>query len=108
MRVDRECDRGNIGADTEIVNDGAYLAYAEVTFGPWVIEFSRGREQTEYMAEKPERVTVKGLFIGEADGTEQGEVMKETTVGTWSTITEAIDTWDYVERCDEEVYSTDD
>lgn len=108
MRLDRERDRGNISDETELVNDGGYLAYAETSYGPWTIEYERASEggSMAWMGH-PERVTVKGPFIGERDGSNEGEVEREVTVGVWSTITDAIDHWDYVELADEEVFDID-
>jgi hypothetical protein len=113
MRLDRERDRGNVDESTDIVNEGDYLAYAEADYGPWTIEFERESSGFNYVRDDPERVTVKGPFIGAADGDlldgdADGEVVVETTVGVWSTITEAIDTWDYVELADEEAHTPDE
>lgn len=98
MRIYDERHRGNIDDSTDIVNDGEYIAYAEVDYGPWTIEYEREREGSQYSVPKPERVTVKGPFMGE----EQEEM--EATIGVWNEVTEAIDTWDYIEAADKEVY----
>lgn len=107
MRLDRERDRGNIGEDTDIVNDGEYMGYAEVTYGPWTIEYQRAREGGQYVLSAPERVTVKGPFMDDdMNGGEHRNM--EVTIGLWSTITGAIDTWDYVEAAEDETYSVDE
>jgi hypothetical protein len=104
MRLDTERERGNIGDDTEIVNDGEYMGYAEATLGGWTVEFERARSGDTLHAE-PERVTFKGPFMDDdMHGGEHRDM--EATVGVWQKVTEAIDTWDYVEAAEEEVFST--
>lgn len=109
MRLDRERDRGNIDESTEIVNDGDYVGYAEAVYGPWDIRFEREREGSKLVRGHPEKLTVRGPFIGSdgGDGSD-GRVETEVTIGTWSTVTDADITWDYVELADEEVFTPSD
>lgn len=103
MKLDTERERGNIDSSTDIVNDGPYMGYAEATLGGWVVEFQRAREGGVLFA-KPERVTFKGPFMDDEKGGEHRDM--EVTVGVWQKVTEAIDTWDYVEAAEEEVYES--
>lgn len=102
MKLDTERERGNINSSTDIVNDGEYMAYAEATLGGRVVEFQRERRGSQYSLPKPERVTIKGPFMDDEKGGEHREM--EVTVGVWQKVTEAIDTWDYVEAAEDEVY----
>lgn len=97
MKIYDERHRGNIDDSTTIVNDGEYIAYAEATIGPWTVEFHREREGGGFP--EPERVTISGPFMG----AEQEEM--EVTTGVWQKVTEALDTWDYIESVDQEVYT---
>lgn len=96
MRVDDERERGNIDESTEVVNGGEYIGYAEMRCGAWSIQFNRAREQSKYFNKKPERIVVKGPFVDEEP--------REVTVGLWNRVTKAIDSWDYVETVDDEVF----
>lgn len=103
MKLETERMRGNIDGSTDLVNGGQYMAYAEATLGGWTVEFQRAREAGEYNPAKPERATIKGPFMDDSMPNGDHREM-EVTIGLWNKITEAIDTWDYVEAAENEVF----
>jgi hypothetical protein len=101
MRLDRERDRGNVSEDTEIVNDGPFVGYAEARYGPWDVQFTRGREAGGVFLKQPATFTIRGPFIL---GQSEGEVEREASADMKSRVADMIDSWDYVEAADEESY----
>lgn len=103
MKIDNERARGNISDETEIVNDGEFVAYAEADYGPWSVQYERASRGGKYTTGRQERITIRGPFIGDENDSE-GKVTKELTMGVLSTVTEMIDSWDYLEAAEDEVF----
>lgn len=97
MKFEDEKARGNISDSTTLEGDGEYVGYASVNYGPWIIEFTRAVEREYYHESTDETVTAKGPFI-------KDERPLVVTTSLWDKITESIDSWDYVERTDNEIY----
>jgi len=102
MKIKELRERGTISDQTEIVNDGDYVAYAQVRYGPYAVMFYRGRERTHYLPRREERYKVSGPLVGGSDS--DGAVMFPASETVVDTVTHAIDSWDYVELAEREVF----
>lgn len=97
MNINDEGDEGRIDSDTTLVNSGDYVSYAEVGYGPWTVEYERGREGFDIFFDQPATLRIEGPYIGGGDGVELHE-------GIDARVSELVETWDYVELAEEEVH----
>lgn len=105
MRLDAEREAGRIGDDTEVVNTdegNEYIAYAEARFGPFDIQFTRER-RSEMLGRRDAQLVYRGPYVG-AEGTYSEKTTVPVNETTMERLDDHLDTWDYVELCDSEVF----
>lgn len=88
-----EFQTSQVDVETEVQNDGEYVAYGKATFGPFTIKFQRGYESA-YHTRGPEWV-IEGPMID--------QIVETSCYGLEQEMMDCIGTWDYVERTDSEV-----
>jgi len=81
--------------DTVVLNDGEYVGYAKASFGPFTVEFERGRKSRTFGYTEAQFV-VEGPIIDQ-------KVYGASDVSD-SDVINTIESWDYIERVEDEVY----
>jgi hypothetical protein len=83
-------------ADTEVVGGGEYVEYGRVDFGPFTVEFERGSQVAPIQSAPLAAVwVIEGPMIG--------QTVEKSCYAIEVEMMDAIGTWDYVERCENEV-----
>jgi len=87
----------HVGADTKVVGEGEYIAYAEAEFGPFTVEFERGSQVAPIHSDRRRAMwVIEGPMIG--------QTVEKSCYGVEVEMMDAIGTWDCVERCENEVH----
>ena len=89
-----EFTEDQVGEDTEVVGDGEYIQYAEADFGPFTVEFERAHQNT--FSPNEAQFVLKGPIV------DQMVVQYTETMKNY--IIKEIGSWDYIERCENEVF----
>lgn len=82
-------------ADTEVVGGGEYVEYGRADFGPFIVEFQQGYHDPVFEKHVSAQWVIDGPMIGQR--------VEKSCYGVEVEMMDAIETWDYVERTDEEV-----